>query len=229
MHDVTGAGVAELAPATPSALVDSLNAAARRHRMWPWVLVVGLLLTAAVSPFFLVAAVPAVILAAWRDTVRRTVVTFYEVNDAQSARFAQLVEDFAVITASEKGWHTVARGDLDTTYQRKINAGAARCTLRPARTGSSSPTGYRRTQLSSAPPGNSSTRTADRQAVQEQPATSRDAVRQGRALHGDGYEHGPILLELRGGSDSRRLHQPHDHTGHNPPARACLRIATRSR
>jgi DNA polymerase-3 subunit epsilon len=134
LQDVTGAGVAELLPAESSELVEGLNAAAKRHRLWPWALALVIVLTFALSPLTLIAGVPALIAAVWRDRVRRTLVTFYELDGPPAAGYASLIDDFSTITTVKKGWHTVAKGALRTTHQRKVNAGASTVVRREALT-----------------------------------------------------------------------------------------------
>lgn len=133
LQDVTGAGVAELLPAESSELVEGLNATAKRHRLWPWVLALVIVLTFALSPLTLIAGVPALIAALWRDRVQRTLVTFYELDGPPAARYASLI-DFSTITTVRKGWHTVAKGAPRTTHQRKVNAGASTVVRREALT-----------------------------------------------------------------------------------------------
>ncbi|MEV4142355.1 DUF4236 domain-containing protein [Amycolatopsis sp. NPDC049691] len=123
LSDVTGKRAEELLPASPSALVSQLNAAAGAHRIWPWVLVVSVLL-AAVTPWVLLAGLPLTLWTGWRDGIRRTVVAFYEVDAPAQSQFERLLRSFDDVCRSHSAWSTVARGDLQTAYQRKVNAGA---------------------------------------------------------------------------------------------------------
>ncbi|NMH91855.1 DUF4236 domain-containing protein [Pseudonocardia bannensis] len=132
LEDITGVGAAQLLPATPSELVESLNTAASRHSIWPWVLAVTVVLTFAVSPLMLILGVPALVAAVWSDRVRRTVVMFYEVDGAPAAQYQDLLTHFAAAIATKKAWHTVAQGALRTTHQRKVNAGASALVRREA-------------------------------------------------------------------------------------------------
>lgn len=123
LSDVTGKRAEELQPATPSTLVAQLNAAARAHRLWPWVLLASVLLVAA-TPWILVVGLPLTLWVGWRDGIRRTVVVFYEVDGPVRTRFESMLGSFDVVRRAHSAWSTVARGDLQTTYQRKVNAGA---------------------------------------------------------------------------------------------------------
>lgn len=131
LSDVTGKRAEELLPASPSTLVAQLNAAAGAHRIWPWVLVVSLLLVA-VTPWILLAGLPLTLWTGWRDRIRRTVVAFYEVDGPAQAQFERLLGSFDAVCRSHSAWSTVARGDLQTTYQRKVNAGAGSLVRREA-------------------------------------------------------------------------------------------------
>lgn len=132
LDDVTGATTLQMQRSQPSELVANLNAAAARHRLWPCVLLVCVALSLAVWPYLLLVSIPAVGLAAWQDRVRRTVVVFYEVDGPQQVRYQWLVDQFRVVCEAQKAWLTAARGDLVTTHQRKVNAGASSVVSREA-------------------------------------------------------------------------------------------------
>lgn len=134
LDDVTGATTLQMQRSQPSELVANLNAAAARHRLWPWVLLVCVVLSLAVSPFLLLVGIPAAGLAVWQDRVRRTVVVFYEVDGPQQIQYQRLVDQFRVVCEAQKAWLTVAHGDLMTTHQRKVNAGASSVVRREALT-----------------------------------------------------------------------------------------------
>ncbi|WP_409181194.1 DUF4236 domain-containing protein [Amycolatopsis sp. VS8301801F10] len=125
LADITGATTLEMAAADSSEFVSQLNAAARSMRWWPWVLVLALAL-AAVSPWTLLAGAP---LTAWvflHDRIRRTVVGFYDVQDAGAARrFQGLVDAFGPVREARRAWQVVASAALSTTRQHKLNAGAS--------------------------------------------------------------------------------------------------------
>jgi Protein of unknown function (DUF4236) len=123
LSDVTGTRTEALLPANPSTLVSQLNAAAGAHRTWPWALALTVLLTAAV-PLLLIPGALITVWLAWRDKVRRTVVAFYEVDGPAHAQYQALVDSFEIARRANAAWHVVACGDLQTAYQRKVNAGA---------------------------------------------------------------------------------------------------------
>ena len=59
-----------------------------------------------------------------------------EVDGPPAAQYAELIESFAIVTSSQKGWHRVAQGQLHTTHQKKIIAGASTLVRREALTSS---------------------------------------------------------------------------------------------
>jgi hypothetical protein len=134
LQDVTGATSMEMRPSKPSELLRSLNEAASRRVLWPWVAVFMIVLALAASPYVLVAGVPAIGVAVWRDRVRRSVVAFYEVDGPQHGHYQRLVDHFQTVCESRMAWHTVAQGRVVTPYQRKVNAGASSLIRREALT-----------------------------------------------------------------------------------------------
>ncbi|WP_336159624.1 DUF4236 domain-containing protein [Amycolatopsis sp. VC5-11] len=125
MADITGATTLEMAAADSSEFVGQLNAAARSMRWWPWVLVLALALAGA-SLWTLLAGVPLTVWVFLKDRIRRTVVVFYDVQDAEEAqRFQGLVDAFGPVREARRAWHVVASGALSTTRQHKVNAGAS--------------------------------------------------------------------------------------------------------
>ncbi|MBB1154682.1 DUF4236 domain-containing protein [Amycolatopsis dendrobii] len=125
MADITGATTLEMAAADSSEFVSQLNDAARSMRRWPWVLVLALALAGA-SPWTLLAGVPLTVWVFLKDRIRRTVVVFYDVQDAGEARrFQGLVDAFGPVREARRAWHVVASGALSTTRQHKVNAGAS--------------------------------------------------------------------------------------------------------
>jgi DNA polymerase-3 subunit epsilon len=131
MEDITGATTAELAASTSSELLEQIRGAAGHHRAWPWILVATLVLVSALN------AVPALsfvilaigVAASWWvrqwDVAKSSVVVFYDVNDEHAARFQPLVSAFDAKRLPKRAWELLAQGQVRTTYQRKVNAGAS--------------------------------------------------------------------------------------------------------
>jgi len=128
MEDVTGATPMSLAPTSGDDIVAQLNAASRRTGFGrPAAIAVLALGLVAGRWFWLVWTLGAPV--CWwlflNDRARRTVVLFYDVNDAPAAWFEGLVAAWQWLSNTKKAWRTVASGRVDTTYQHKTNAGAS--------------------------------------------------------------------------------------------------------
>lgn len=89
--------------------------------------IAAVVLGAALMPYGLILWLVAAPFCWWlflRDKARRTVVAFYEVNDAPAAWFDALVADWSSLVDSQRRWRVVQEGQIRTTYQHKTNAGA---------------------------------------------------------------------------------------------------------
>jgi DNA polymerase-3 subunit epsilon len=127
LEDVTGASAAELIPNGPGDLVQQLNDAASRRRLLPWVLgllAVVLLAQPAVGAGLLVVSSPGLVWLWFNDRSRRTVVAFYDVNDDAAGWFQGMVDATSRLAASDALWRVDASGNVQTSYQYKVNAGA---------------------------------------------------------------------------------------------------------
>jgi hypothetical protein len=128
MQDVTGATSMSLAPTGSGDIVQQLNTAAARHGWgWPSAIVAGLL-GLFTMPYGLLIWILATPLCWWlflRDKARRTVVLFYDVNDAPAAWFDSLVGSWPWLIQAQQLWREVQSGRVRTTYQYKTNAGAS--------------------------------------------------------------------------------------------------------
>jgi hypothetical protein len=123
LSDVTGAATVALVPGQPSDLVAQLDAAAKTPRLWPWALVAAVVF-GVLLPWLLILGVPLTTWLFFRDKIRRTVVAFYEVDGPVHPRYQQLVDSMVLAQSAHRAWHIVASGDVRTTYQYKVNAGA---------------------------------------------------------------------------------------------------------
>lgn len=135
LEDVTGASAEELVPTGPGDLVEQLNEAAGRWRFFPWalgVLILILLAKPVVGAVLLLPAIPGLIWLWYQDRARRTVVAFYDVNDSAAKWFQQLVYAVESLAANNALWRVDAAGNVKTTYQYKVNAGATTIVSRSA-------------------------------------------------------------------------------------------------
>jgi hypothetical protein len=127
LEDVTGASAAELVPTGPGDLVEQLNQAANRRRAFPWALgalLVVLLAEPIAGGILLLLGIPGLVWLWFQDRAHRTVVAFYDVNDQAASWFQQLVDAAQGLACNDAIWRVDAAGDVQTTYQYKVNAGA---------------------------------------------------------------------------------------------------------
>ena len=113
MSDITGATALELMPTSADDLVSQLNEAAAARAWWPVLMLIPILGWA---------------VAFWlrlKQRARRSVVVFYEVDDASGQWFEQLVEAWGVLSHAAGLWRMTSQGSLSSTYQRKVNAMAS--------------------------------------------------------------------------------------------------------
>lgn len=128
MEDVTGATAYTLEPTGPGDVVEQLNAAAQRRGIgWPVAVGAGLLglftLPWGLAVWLL--AIPGCWWLFQRDAARRTVVLFYDVNDAHATWFASLVDGWTWLSGSQGLWRETQSGNVETIHQHKTNAGAS--------------------------------------------------------------------------------------------------------
>ena len=131
--DVTGSTTVELANVPGSDILEQLQAARKRHPLWPWFLTLVVCLALAVpvlAPVVLVLGALATWWVRQRDIARRSVVVFYDVNDDSAVRFQALIDGFELARQCQGAWQQNAEGKVTTTYQHKVNAGASRLVSR---------------------------------------------------------------------------------------------------
>jgi len=129
MEDTTGAAAFALEPTGPDDLVEQLNTAGGRFAWW-WPTAIAGAVIALASPRILglviaVLLVPACIWLYFNDQARRTVVLFYEVEDAAEQWFQALITQWPWLSQSQRLWRVTEAGDINTLYQFKRNAGAS--------------------------------------------------------------------------------------------------------
>ena len=139
LEDVTGASAVDLVPTGGDDLVAQLNTAGSRWRLAPLALlgtiIVALALSGAGGIAVLILGVAGTVWLWLRDRARRSVVTFYQVEDEHAQWFAQLVEAFEGLSQVVALWRVNASGRVQTTYQYKTNSGASEIVSRAAAKG----------------------------------------------------------------------------------------------
>ena len=127
LEDATGASATELVPSGSGDIVDQLNAAAGRWRLFRWalgLLVMVLLVQPMVGAILLLPGIPGLTWLWFYDRARRTVVAFYDVNDEAARWFQEMIDSIQALAGNEGLWRVDAAGNVQTTYQYKVNAGA---------------------------------------------------------------------------------------------------------
>jgi hypothetical protein len=128
LEDATGATAMSLEPTGGDDVVAQLNAVATRMR-WVWpVSIASVVFGLVYTPYSLILWVLLAPLCYWvflHDQASRTVVLFYDVNDAPASWFDSLVTQWDWLTGSQKIWRVVRSGRVATTYQYKTHSGAS--------------------------------------------------------------------------------------------------------
>lgn len=135
LEDATGASAETLLPSGSGEIVDQLNAAAKKWRIFPWALSALLILLLAqpgVGAACLIPGIPGLIWLWYNDRARRTVVAFYDVNDSTADWFQSLVDSAGQLGESKGLWRVDASGRVQTSYQYKVNAGVSTIVSRSA-------------------------------------------------------------------------------------------------
>lgn len=129
MENMTGATAVCMAPTGPGDLVAQLNTASSRFSFcWPTA-IAGVVIGLAVGGYgALILALILIPLCVWlyfNDESRRTVVVFYDVQDAAEQWFQALTDQWRWLTESQRTWRVTQAGAVLTPYQHKRNAGAS--------------------------------------------------------------------------------------------------------
>jgi hypothetical protein len=128
MRELASTPVQHLVAAHPSDLINQMQTAAQRRRMWPWLAVGIAVLALIAAPYSLALVVPGVPAVLWLrqwDIARRSVVVFYQVEDAPATKYEQFTTSSGFVSRVQRVWHVEAEGVLRTPYQQKVNAGAS--------------------------------------------------------------------------------------------------------
>jgi hypothetical protein len=102
-------------------------------------LIVILLAQPVVGAILLLPGIPGLVWLWFHDQARRTVVAFYDVNDDAAHWFQKLVDSAQTLAGNDGLWRINAAGNVQTTYQYKVNAGATTIVSRASAKASQDP------------------------------------------------------------------------------------------
>jgi predicted RNA-binding Zn-ribbon protein involved in translation (DUF1610 family) len=134
MQEIESGNVSKMVDSSSTALLEEINSKSQKMLIWPWIFGVSILLlallAAANSPiwvYFLIVPLCAGALfwAVHADKLRKTVVLFYELEPHIEEAYQNLHNFFDFFRACSHVWHVESRGDVRTTYDWKVNAGAS--------------------------------------------------------------------------------------------------------
>ena len=139
--EIQSGNVSQMVDSSSAALLEEISSKSRKPLIWPWILVLSicffLLLAAANSPVWLYLLLGpfcagGVAWAIRADKLRKTVILFYELEPHIEQAFQSLHNAFDALRGCSRMWHIESRGNITTTYDWKVNAGASSIVKRKA-------------------------------------------------------------------------------------------------
>lgn len=131
--EIESGSASQMVNSSSSALLEEINLKSKRLRIWPWVLGFSIslpfLLAALSSPTWVYCVLIPIcsgglIWAIYADQLRKSVVLFYDLEPHIEEAFQKLHDSFDALRTCSRVWHIQSRGDITTTYDWKVNAGA---------------------------------------------------------------------------------------------------------
>jgi len=132
-HDTDSGNISQIVDSTSAALLEEINSKSKKSLIWPWVLGAALclciLLIASGSPIWLYCVllplcVIGLVGGIYADKLRKTVVLFYDLEPHLENAFQNLHNAFDLFGSCAQVWHVDSSGNITTTYDWKVNAGA---------------------------------------------------------------------------------------------------------
>lgn len=139
--EIESGSVSRMVDSSSAALLEEINSKSRKPLIWPWILGLSVFLcvflVAVSSPVWIYClAVPICIggitFAIYADQLRKTVVLFYNLEPHIEEAFQNLHNAFGSLRACSRAWHVQSRGNITTTYDWKVHAGASAIVKRKA-------------------------------------------------------------------------------------------------
>ena len=130
LREIESAHITQMVDSSSADLVAEMNANRKKVRIWPFIAVLGAILTfiafksSETPTLALVIAVVSIALtvfASVKDSLRKTTVLFFELEPEIEALYQKLHDAFEQLSSSSSKWHVEAEGAVK---DRKRNAGA---------------------------------------------------------------------------------------------------------
>ena len=131
--EIESGSVSQMVDSSSAALLEEINSKAKKPLIWPWVLgsslsLLALLLQTGVAAWVYTLFIPlfsgGMVWATHADKMRKTVVLFYELDPPVEQAFQNLHNAFDTLRGCSMVWHIESQGNITSTYDRKVNAGA---------------------------------------------------------------------------------------------------------
>ena len=134
MQEIESGSVSNMVDSSSAALLEEISSKSKKIRIWSWVMAASILLlvllAASNSPvwvYFLVIPVCAggLFCAARTDKLRKTIVLFYDLEQHIEEAYQNLHNTFDSLNNCSRVWHIESQGNITTTYDWKVHAGAS--------------------------------------------------------------------------------------------------------
>lgn len=130
MSPIETGDIVEMTPSNGSDVLQQINEKLALHRLWPWTLAIGVVVSMsvpAIAPFLLIFTAVLTAVAAWWDQSRKVVVIMYDLADEVTAKFQSFSDELEKIGLADRIWNIDTAGRTDDW---KRNAGAGRILTR---------------------------------------------------------------------------------------------------
>lgn len=130
LKEIESAHITQMVDSSSADLVTEMNDKRKKFRIWPFIAVLGAILTfiafknsetPTIALVIAVLTVALAVLASIKDGLRKTTVLFFELDPEIEALYQKLHDSFGQLSSSSSKWHVEAEGAVK---DRKRNAGA---------------------------------------------------------------------------------------------------------
>jgi hypothetical protein len=134
LQRIESGSVTQMVDSSSEELLKEINSKSKKPLIWPWILTLSLCLLfvcaiAGLPPWIYLILTPlcgaGLFCALYADKLRKTVVLFYKLEPHIEEAYQQLHDAFNLLERCSRIWHIQSRGNITTTYDWKVNAGAS--------------------------------------------------------------------------------------------------------